>query len=222
MSTGRRRGWRTRLAGRDRGVTLVELIVSMAILVVLLPLAGLLLESTLLSQRDTGDLTRAGDAAQTVAGSVEAGVRNASAFRVTYVRPTPSSDPDELLVVRTRGTGATWRCEAWWYDAAADTVWTRRVPESAGAAAALTPPSSGIPAGWTALARGVTPRARPVPSGSPTPTPAAGLTGPAVLTATSRGVELGFTVATGRGKPVVLSTAISKRPQGQTGSAPCF
>jgi prepilin-type N-terminal cleavage/methylation domain-containing protein len=200
-----------RSAGRrERGVTLVELLVSTAILAVVLPLAGALLTGALTSQRDVSALAAAANDAQTVVTSVEAGGHNASAIKRTSYTPTSGTQPNEMLVVRTqvgRSGSPIWYCHAWYYDAVAQVLYSKRVPASG--SSAITAPTDGVLTTWTELARGVTPVA---PASPPTP----------LITVTATRVELDFLVSAGTRKPVVMSTAISKRPQGQTGSAPCF
>jgi hypothetical protein len=210
-------------SGDDRGASLVELLVASAILAIVLPLAGSLLITALTSQRDVTSLTAASSDAQTVVTSVETGVRNASAIRRTTYPAPDGGAPDELLVVRTRAgqlDADDWSCQAWFYDAGDHTVLTTRTPGS-GHPPAITAPTDGDVTGWVELARGVAPAPRTTPV--PTPTPSPTTTGPLQLfTVTTKGVEIGLSVSAGSRKPVALTTSISKRPQGETESDPCF
>ncbi len=193
-------------AESDRGFTLVELIVYCALLAIVLPLVGTLLHRTLVTQRDVGAVTEASTTSQTVARSVGAGVRNASAISYT----TPSSET-ELLVVRAQvGPAGTpsWMCQGWYYDGAHDVLYAKRVPAAGAASPAITAPTAAQLATWTELARGVTP-----PGGRVfTPTPS---TDPTEVT-------LRFMTAAGERKQALISTSFTKRPQGETGSDPCF
>ena len=203
----------------ELGITLAELLVYAALLVLVLPLAGVLLHGALVGNRDVRAVASASAAAQAVAASVEAGVRNASQIRLTATPNATGVPPDELLVVHTQsgGTDASrWTCQAWYYDGTRGTVQTRRVAATGNGASVIAPPDSPTADGWTDLAHGVTAVARPRPAGAPAPNPTP------VFTATAATVELGLQIAAGDRTPVLLSTSITQRPQGETASAPCF
>lgn len=201
---------RLRRADGDAGITLVELLVYSVLSVVVITVVGSLLVRTLVSQRDVRSVTGATTAAQLVAASVEAGVRNAAAVRP----PVTLEGADELLVARVAQVDAAgtpgWRCQGWFYDASESTLSTRTTPASAGSAAITAPTTAGHLATWTVLATGVdlapgVPRAFTHEPGVP-----------------AAGVRLDVEVAAGTRKPVRISTRVTQRPQGSTESAPCF
>ena len=195
----------------ERGITLPELLVSCALLVLVLPLAGSLLHGAVLTQRDVQSVVAATTAVQTVTGAVELGVRNASAMR-HVARP----DGTELLVVRSLvgppGQGR-WVCQGWYYQGGA--VYMRRVGAAGASTPAIVAPSDADIGHWTVLATGVTPRDDGVddqPDTLFTPVPPA---------RTTR-VDVDILASAGARPPVAISTTFVARPQGQTGSAPCF
>ena len=206
---------RRRIAGDDSGVSLVELVVATAILALVLPLVGAVLQAALTSQRDVQSVTNAASSVQIISTSVEGGVRNASAIRRTTYAPASGTRPNELVVARTHVGGQEWRCEAWYYDAVAGVLYTRSV-DAATVSAPITPPAGGATTGWTELARGVVPVARTSPAPNPVPLFTA------TPTARPTSVGVGLSVAAGTRRPALLSTTISKRPQGNVVSAPCF
>jgi type II secretory pathway pseudopilin PulG len=214
---------RLREGGAERGMTLAELIVYSAILAIVLPIAGTVLHGAIVANRDAQAVTGATAGVQAVAVSVETGVRNAAKIqRSTYANGSgvPQS---ELLLVRTRiaEPGTTWACQAWYYDGLAKTVVTRRipVPDAGATAPVITRPATGA-AGWTELARDVEPRARYGTSATYPPVFTASST--TTSTSTVAKVQVGLRVAAGKRQPVDLFTSITSRPQGETGSTPCF
>lgn len=224
--TGRRR--RARPTG-DHGASFAELLVSAAILAVVLPVAGGLLQHALFAQRDVSAVTSASNAAQLVAMSVETGVHNASAIAPLVTYPSSGPFPHELLVVRTRSAipnAATdrdpkpvWTCQAWYYDADTRTVYVRQatVPATSPATPLISRPAAPDFTGWMELARGVTPRSR---TAATPPAPSAPL--PTVFTPSATRVGLGLQVEARAGKPVVLTTTITKHPQNDPRTQPCF
>jgi hypothetical protein len=196
------------LTGGDRGAALVEMIVYCAVLAIVLPLVGSVLVNALGTQRDVQAVTAAGTSVQTVTRSLELGVRNASAVSSVVYRPVAGGGFDEFVVARTQKAGvspASWLCQAWFYDATKDVLYTRSAP-AAGAAPVITMPASGGATSWTPLAEGVT----PTDASSP------------VFFAWTGGLSVDLAASAGKRKPVVLSSAIARRTQWQTGSQPCF
>lgn len=95
----------------QRGITLVELLVYMVLATVVLSIVGGLLISSLTTQRTVRSAAEATTIGQLIVRSIDRGVRNASAVRVT--------DSGRLLVARTTGAAAdSWVCRAWYIDAA--------------------------------------------------------------------------------------------------------
>lgn len=190
----------------ERGLTMAELLVSCALLVVVLALAGVLLQGGVTAQRDVQAVTQASDTVQVAARSIERGVRSASAV-------SPISSPtagSQLLVVRLRvgaaGADATWVCQGWYHTGGV--LYTRRVDAAGAPTPALTTADLSQ---WSVLASAVVPRATGVPILSRT------VTG----TATTVGLDLAVS-SSGTSQLAVVSTVFSTRPQGQTGGAPCF
>ncbi|WNB87380.1 prepilin-type N-terminal cleavage/methylation domain-containing protein [Cellulomonas sp. ATA003] len=216
--------------GPERGFTLAELLVYCALLAIVLPLAGSLLLGAVIAQRDVQAVNTATASVQAVAASVESGVRNASAIRATAFGDPEDVDPSQLLVVRTRGTDASprWFCQAWYYDAFAGTVRTRRVAAEKVGSPIVRPAAATTP-GWTELASGVTAAKWRGPGPAPAPVPVFEVTPTATPTTVRIGLEIGagerppvVLIGARERPPVALSTSITKRPQGETASTPCF
>jgi len=193
----------------DRGVTLVELLVYSALLVLVLTIVGSMLYRALVSQRDVRAVTEASNTAQLVASSVESGVRNAAAIKYTAL-----AGADELLVARA-SFGSTvapsWTCVGWFYDASEKVLYTRRVSPTGAPTPAITAPSTPANyATWVALADGVVPL-----------TVGAHVFTPAPIAAPTM-VSVDMKVLAGTRKPTAMSSSFVSRPQGETGSAPCF
>lgn len=189
--------------GAQAGVTLVELLVYSVLLTIILLIVGSVLVRGLLTQRDVRAVSEATTTAQNVAQSVERGVRNAAAVGYS------TSATGELLTVRTRvadTSTSAWYCQAWFVDTAnGGTVYMLRRPAS-GAGPVLVEPSTPAALGeWTRLADEVS------PFGSSTVFQLAGQT-----------VSFDFRVAAGAQKPVGMSSHVTARTQGETGSTPCF
>lgn len=184
---------------RESGFTLVELLVSSALAILILTIAGSLLLSGLRTQETATSVTDATTSAQQIARSVQGGVRNASALSMTVGGDAGS----ELLLARVLGSGAdsTAHCQAWYYTTGnGGAVYTTT---STGAIAAPGgPPTSG----WTLLGTGVSPAADG---------------GPVLLAPSNSRVELTFKVAAAA-HPYVLIKTTTFTQQSTTVSAPCF
>lgn len=193
--------------GVDRGVSLVELLVASAILAIVVPIGGGILHSAVVSQRDVDAVTKANTASQAVAASVEAGVRNAAALRLTAAG---ADGADELLVARIRtGVAAdsdSWVCQGWFYSSVDDVLYTRRIPATSATTPIVAPTSTTV-AAWTPLAAAVTP-------------PGSGRL--FALSGDLRRVDLAVVVSAGERRPAALSTSVVRRPQAQIKGTPCF
>jgi hypothetical protein len=189
----------------ERGLTLADLLVYSALLTILLPLAGVLLHGAVSSQRDVQSVTQAGDVVQTAVRSVEIGIRSAAAV---YPVTAPAAGT-ELIVARRpvgpAGSVTTWVCQGWYY--ADGVLYTRRVDAAGATAPAITTANLSQ---WSVLASGIAPR----------------VAGSRVFTTTASGatttVGVDLAVAAGGKQVAVMSTAVTTRPQGQTGGHPCF
>lgn len=188
---------------RDRGFTLIEMLVASTLSIIVLTIAGGVLISGLRTQEMARTVTDAANIAQQIVRSVQAGVRNASAVTVSSDAITGT----QLLLARTIGSNpnsTAASCQAWYYTPLnGGAVYTKRTTP----AAAISLPAGGPAGVWTILGAGVTP-SDPV-------------TGK-VFNAPSGGrVELMFDVAAGK-HPYVLVNTMTYTPQSTSVSAPCF
>jgi prepilin-type N-terminal cleavage/methylation domain-containing protein len=179
----------------DSGFTLVELLISSALAVLILTIAGGLLLSGLRTQETATSVTDATTSAQQIARSVQSGVRNATALSMTA-----DGAGSELLLARVLDSGndsTAAHCQAWYYTTEnGGTVYTTT------SSAAIGAPSSG----WTLLGSGVSPSADG---------------GPVFLAPSNSRVELTFKVAAAA-HPYVLINTTTYTQQSTTVSAPCF
>ena len=190
-------------SSRDRGFTLIEMLIATGLSLIVLVIVGGILLGGLRTQEVAGTVTDAANTAQQIVRSVQAGVRNASAISVT-------SDPatgTQLLLVRTIGSdpnSTAASCQAWYYTPAnGGAVYAKRTTP----ASIIALPAGGPQGVWTLLGKGVSP-ADPV-------------TGK-VFNAPSGGrVELKFDVAAGA-HPYVLVNTMTYTPQSASVSLPCF
>jgi len=157
---------------RDDGLTLVELIITMAISSVVLLIIGGLFVSTVLAERTVRDASLTATQVQSAVRGISDGVGNASHLQLT--NPTGS---DQLLVVRSAGNGATasWGCEAWYFDAAKGIV--RRSTSAPGAP--IVAPDSTQLATWPVVMTGIAPTS-----------------GSGIFVLTGNEVDIGFTART--------------------------
>lgn len=188
---------------RERGFTLVELLITSTLSIIVVTIAGGLLINGLRTQEMTQTVTAASTTAQQVVRSVQAGVKNASAITVISDATTGT----QLLLARTIGldpdsTAAS--CQAWYYTPSnGGTVYTHRTTP----ASLISLPTDGPQGNWTVLGTGITP-SDPV-------------TGK-VFNAPSGGrVELKFDVKAGS-HPYVLIKTMTYTTQSSTVSTPCF
>jgi prepilin-type N-terminal cleavage/methylation domain-containing protein len=185
---------------RESGFTLVELLISSALAVLFLTIAGSLLLSGLRTQETATSVTNATTSAQQIARSVQGGVRNATALSMTL-----GGDPgSELLLARVLGSGAdssTTHCQAWYY-----TTQNGGAVYTATSAGAIATPSGAPASGWTLLGTGVSPSTA---------------SGPVFVAPSNSRVELTFKVAAAA-HPYVLINTTTFTQQSTTVSAPCF
>lgn len=198
----------------NRGFTLVELLVYVALLTMVLLVLGGMLISGLTTERTVtraGDETRLG---QLISRSIEKGIRNATAFK------TESIGSDQILRARSADvsvsgstTTVSWRCMAWYYRASDGAFFaTTRTAGAVPYPATATPLS-----GWTYYGSGVKPTAGSsvVLSGS-----AAAFS----KTAPPAPLKLVFQVAVEKAPPVQIAAEYNLRVQNDTttGPATCF
>jgi hypothetical protein len=166
----------------DSGVTLVELLVYSALLLVVLVALSSLFIATATAQKNVEAVTESSNAAQVASRSIAAGIRSSSNYLLTT--PTPGT---QLLTARVAvGTGASivWMCQGWYYSASEKTI---RYSTSNTALAAPTTT-------WLLLASGIKP----------------GSTG-AVFAADSSKVSIDFVATAGSNPPASIKSAISSR-----------
>ena len=191
------RGLVRRLRDEGDGFTLIELIVYGILLVSVLLIVGSIMISTLGVERIVRESTTATTAAQLAATSIETGVRNSSAVELTAI------GSDQLLVARTAGTtpgSIAWRCQAWYYSAAAGTI---RSTTSSSDSAPISVPT-GEPTAWSLLTSNIV-------------APTSG----AIFTNSGNSVTIYFQATTDDSEPVDIRSSSVVRA-GAWESASCF
>jgi prepilin-type N-terminal cleavage/methylation domain-containing protein len=189
-------------AGRDGGLTLIELIITVALFSVVLVVTGTILVSALKVQSGVSSIGSASNGAQLVARSLQRGIGNASAFKAEA--PTADGQLLRARVAVPGASGVSWKCVAWYWSATKSTL--RTTSSSTGA---VPVPTATALAGWTLLATRVQ-----VASGATQPFTAAG-------------TQLVLRVAVGAGSaahPVLVATTVAAGPESDTTTAPatCF
>lgn len=132
----------------DEGFTLVELIVSGALLSIAILVVGSMMMSLFSTERTVSGLTQGADQAQLTATSIDERVSQASSFSLTDV------GDDQFLVARVAGRGddLSWECFAWYYSAAdGGSIRYTVAPDGT----AMTIPTSSQLATWPTLIEGV-------------------------------------------------------------------
>jgi type II secretory pathway pseudopilin PulG len=178
------------------GMTLVEVIMTTLLFALVASVAGGLIFTTSLAQRTVDSIVVATTNGQLAADSIETGIRNASAFKVS----SPSAG-DQLVIARIpRGTNnVVWNCAAWYFDSRGDG--SIRFFESEYLIAA---PSQSQLDGWTVLVSGIDPTA-----GS-------------VFTQSGRALEVEFHAFAGNNSPPATIKTTTTTRVDIVESAPCF
>ena len=187
----------------EGGFTLFEMIITCALSIIVLVIAGSVFVAGLRTQESARSVTNAANTAQQIVQSIQAGVKNASAISVTSNAATGT----QLLLTRTVSTNPTSSapsCQAWYYTPASGGIiyTTRKTPASP-----ISLPAGGPQGVWTLLGLGVK--------------PADAATGKVFNAPSGDRVELRFSVAAGS-HPYVLINTMNYRTQSTTVSAPCF
>ena len=143
-------------AEQESGFTLVELLISLALTLIVLLIAGSVLVSGLRTQQTVNSVTTAATSAQQIVRSVQSGVRNAVA--VNLLPTTPSGA--QFLIAQVTGTdpaSTAPSCQVWYYTPAnGGAVYTKKsAPTSPATQIAL--PSGGPQGDWLLLGSGVNP-----------------------------------------------------------------
>lgn len=169
----------------DSGLTLVELMISGLILSVVLIAIGSITVGILAAQQTVAAVTQTTTAAQASANLIATGVRNASDVRLT----TPTGT-DQLLIVRTAGSGSslTWTCRAWYYSSSTGTI------RSTSSSSRITAPTTQQLATWKLVVSDVAPK-----------------TGTAIFSTATDGIKLSYNVRVDDDAPVSIDTTAIKR-----------
>lgn len=181
----------------EGGFTLVELLVYSALLVMVLLIVGTMMISSQNIGLIVRESTTTASAAQLAATSIESGVRNATAVRLT------NSGNDQLLQVRTAGSdpnSADWHCQSWYFSESAGTI---RYASSTSDATPVASPTT-EPPNWGLLASKIEPS-----SGSD------------IFTQSGNSITMDFHGTTEDSAPVVIRTSVVLRT-GFLESASCF
>lgn len=181
----------------DDGFTLVELLVYSVLLVAVLLIVGTIMISTQNIGLMVRESTTTASAAQLAATSIESGVRNATALRLTTV------GDDQLLEVRSAGANpddVTWRCEAWYFSSSSGTI---RFIATSSDAVPVTAPST-EPTTWSLIASNIAPSS-----------------GDDIFTQDGNSIMIDYHGTTEDSAPVVISTSVALRT-GILESASCF
>ena len=184
-----------RFRTEDRGLTLIELLVYMLLLVLVLIVAGGFLGNTLIQSKTVRAVNNNSTVAQLAADSIQAGIRNSSDYSLTSPVGT-----DQMLVARVASKDATltWSCVAWYYSAADGSLRMAR------SSAQIIAPTTAQLATWVLLHDGVLP-----------------ISGTSIFTTSGRKLIIAFNAQAVGYPPVTVNTSAFSRA-GATGSVSCF
>jgi type II secretory pathway pseudopilin PulG len=180
----------------ESGLTLVELLLYMSLSIIVLLVAGAMLNTSTRAQSQVDRTTAASNTGQLVMRSVQSGVRNATQVGLT------ASNGTQLLTVTTSGglTPVVWSCEAWYFTpSSGGSLYMLRTA----ATAPIQAPTSSTIGSWTLLGTGIS------------------LNGAAVFTATAGLVTLTLNIDTGNPTPLSLTSPASTLNLVTVGTA-CF
>jgi len=191
----------------DDGVTLVELMVYIVLLGVVMSIVVTTWISITKAQTSVQNVSNAANSGQAALNGITSAITNSSALSLT----APTSG-NQLLRTRTAlpGSTATWQCEAWYYQSAANSSSGVGGLYFKTSSSAITAPTSSALSSWTTLVTGVTP-----PTGSTTI-----FNAPLVQSATTS-LTFSFYATVSGQRPVLLASTATTQ-LGNTGSSPCF
>lgn len=141
---------------RESGFTLVELLISLALSLIVLLIAGGVLITGMQTQQTVKSVTFATTSAQQIVRSVQSGVRNAVAVTLVPTSPTGA----QFLIAQVTGSdpaSTAPSCQAWYYTPDnGGSVYTKKSSPTS-PASRITLPSGGPQGVWSLLAAGVSP-----------------------------------------------------------------
>lgn len=190
-------------SARDAGLTLVELILTVALFTMVVTVTGTILVSALKVQASVSALGSGSNGAQLVARSLQRGIGNASGFKAEA--PTAAGQLLRARVAVPSSSGAvSWRCVAWYWSATAKAIRT-----TASTTGAVPVPTDTSLSTWTLLASRVA-----VATGATQPFAGGG-------SQLQLRVSVGGAAAT---RPVLVSTTFATGPQSDSTTVPttCF
>lgn len=191
-----------RVPGRsDSGFTLVELLVSSALVTVVIVVVGGVLVSSMRADETVRSVTTSTTDGQLVANVIDGGMRNSTAVAVS----TAADGVSSFAVARVAGTSGA-ECVAWFYDAEVDTIFRRASPSAIAA-----PEPGSVGAEWIPLSAGIVPDVD-----------GAGTEYPVLAAEGSRGLTLRYAVETGSGPSSLFITTITGRAPSTNASPQCF
>lgn len=192
------------LPALDSGLTLVELLITLGLLVLVISVTGSILVTGLRVQVSEQGIAGGTGAAQALTRSIARGVGNASSFTVDGA--TAAGQLLHARVVSTSAAGSTAAaCQAWYYSPIYSSLFARTATTALSSAPTVSS-STVAPTGWTLLASGVS-----LPSGTSAPF--------AALSSTQLAVNMTVTAGTGA-RPVVVDTTVAATTQSDTTSLP--
>jgi len=185
----------------DAGFTLVELIISSALISVVIVVVGGVLVSSMRADETVRTVTTSTTDGQLVANVIDSGMRNSTAVSVSIASDGVSS----FAVARVAGASGA-ECVAWFYDAELDTVFRRVSPS------AITAPEPGsVSSDWVPLSAGIVPDVDD-----------AGTEYPVFAADGARGLTLRYAVEAGGGPSSLFITTITGRAPSTNASPQCF
>ena len=185
----------------DDGFTLVELLVSSALVSVVIIVLGGVLVSSMRADETVRTVTTSTTDGQLVANVIDGGMRNSTAVSVS----TASDGVSSLAVARVAGASGA-ECVAWFYDAEVDTIFSRTSPTAISA-----PEAGSVGVEWIPLSDGIVPDVD-----------GAGTEYPVFAADGARGLALRYAVETGSGPSSLFITTITGRAPSTNVSPQCF
>ncbi|MBU1250185.1 MAG: prepilin-type N-terminal cleavage/methylation domain-containing protein [Actinobacteria bacterium] len=185
----------------DAGFTLVELLISSALVSVVIVVVGGVLISSMRADETVRTVTTSTTDGQLVANVIDSGMRNSTAVAVSAAEDGVST----FAVARVAGASSA-ECVAWFYDAEVDTIFRRTSPSAIAA-----PEPGSVGADWVPLSDGIVPDVD-----------GAGTEYPVFAAEGARGLALRYAVEAGSGPNSLFITTITGRAPSTNASPQCF